>query len=760
MGAISDALAAAAARAAQIAASNKQTYSQPVVEAAQQGHPEATKASSQDLDEAVAAIKDKVPTFTNAAMGVANNMAGDFQASSELGDGTYVGDGGYIQDLGASTPPAPPAPKLVNYWDENAKMSDSSQQEQDNTWVNDLGQIQGTEQLNTGKIDTEAPKAQMQKEAGLRENSTFDWGSYYGESFEKPTEENWVGENGQVFGNAPEKGIGAIPDLGISGEDVIDNGTNAYANRTSAFITAEEAERQAKAQGLDELVKDLEYVPADMILSKTDLENNYGYQSYVPDAETKFQRDVIDVADKYNNWVGKIGNLRGDIAENTGKVKVGDKEYSIRDVDTELQKKANEYAKAFEDAGYDPMNMPGTLITSKATGDVFRSDDIMELMADMDNNLFYVLNDGREIYIGNDGGDTSVPLTNFVTYEPPAIDLFGEQVRIQDLNKYTTNQDILASFYDWRTNDELNQLSGMDQELRDAVVDYENGTINGKPATAEQLQAKLLADSAAKNIKYGFGGKPLYATRQMVEYNDDGSIKHINVPSLSNLADMGLQSATWFLPPTQLANMATGTVLSGAGIDPMASQSGQYSPVGELATAPAIYLASGVGESTLGGVGAGAGKGLFDFPVEKMLGKRKNAPIANHVIKPAITEAAEEVTMNPLWDYAAEGAEGWGADNTYDEYGNVTGVDPNTPLADRIWNEMQQVPEGAMGGALMGGVLGAAGGAKAKATGQWAAEKADYKSGIADIEVPKPRYLAYSPENQKIINHELERTRF
>lgn len=649
------------------------------------------------LTEEVDRYKAAIPELASFATDVANNV------TNVEPESTYVGDGGYMLDL-AQEQPERPAPRLVTEEDPNA-------------WINDLGQIQGANQLQTNEIAEDSVW-------GRRGNNDFDWSGYYGTELEKPTETNFVGENGYLYGNDVLAGYGATPDFKTQGADVIDDGTNAYANRTSAWITAGEARRQAEAQGNQEMLADLEYVPDDTVLSKTNLEADYGYNSYVPDAKTKFQRGVLDVADAYNQLVGGIGQARGKAAEKWTSVDVGGQKHSIEDVNKELRKIADERQQALKDVDYDPMKLPGTQLTSKETGASFKADDVNNWVIGADNVLYALMDNGDRVAVAGGFEDGDRAWTDFLDIKQPDVELFGEQVDVNDIAKYTQDPSILANFYTWETNDELkDRAQEGGQNINDNVIT----------------------------------GKPIYATQQMVEYNDDGSFKKLNVPSLYNLGDMLNQSISWFNPVTQAANIGTGMVLSGSGIDPMASSTGDYQTVGELATAAPMYGIAGVGESALGGIGAVGGKGIFKIPLEKMLGRKAAHPLNQRVVIPIVTEAAEEVTMNPVWDYAADGAVGWGANPVTDEYGNEIGIDEETPLADRIWNEAQQIPEGALGGALMGGAIGTAGAAKAKMTGQYGIEKRNYRQGF---EIPKPKYVTHKSETQKIIDHETERTRF
>lgn len=627
-----------------------------------------------------------------------------------------VGDGGFLVDPYAEQ--------------EQPKPRESQTPEQpEDYWVNDLGQLQGAEnQLNQG-ID---PNSTL----GRRGNDDFDWSGYFGEEVKPDTSGAYVGENGYLFGDT-SSGYGPGESEGKSGADVVDNGTNTYENRTSAYITVEEARRQAEAQGNQEMLDYLtDFKPAD-IMHKTELEASFGYKSYVPDDQTKFRRVANDIADAYTQGTAGIGRFRDELSKRLGTVDINGQQMSVKEVDDSI---ANEIKRLNREADkYDGnlMESPEAIITIKSTGQELDNAHIMGIQTDPSSGFVYVqMDDGSLVPTNTQNTAAGLNLSDLFDARWKPIDIGGQKVDVKNIANYTKDPTLIQG---------LTKFNNLEEK------------------------EKAVEESGA-NVNYGIGGfnvgglfSPSYANKGMVDYNNNGGIEKLNVadPSwwltsgLGSLTDMGLQSLPWFFAPTQLANMAAGTELSAAGVDPMAfNANGTYTPVGDVATAPAAYLASAIGESTLGSIGAG-GRGVFETIGSKIAPNAMRNPVVNHFVTPAITEGLEEVTMNPFWEYAAQGPKGWYADDSYDENGYYTGQNENTPMSKRISNMVSQAPEGFLGGALMGGPIGAVGGVRAKMNGTWADEVMNHKLGWSEDEDTVRE--VFSPDVARIINHEIER---
>lgn len=623
-----------------------------------------------------------------------------------------VGDGGFLVDPYAEQ--------------EQPKPRESQTPEQpEDYWINDLGQIQGADnQLNAG-IDPEST-------LGRRGNGDFDWDNYFGG---KPTQEqsnSWVGDNGQLMGDQSGDFVRANADK-LTGADVVDNGTNTYENRTSSFITVPEAIKQAQAQDNDAMVEYLKGVDDGLILNKTDLEAQFGYQSYVPDEATKVSRLLTDVADGYNDLTYAFGDMRNQGALDNAKVQIGDKKMSVRDVDKSFLDALDKYNKEAEQYGGNLMESPESLIVIKATGQELDNADIAGTHTDPYTGVIYVdMNDGTSIPAGQDTAE-GVDFKDLFDARWKPIEINGQKIDVANVAQYTKNPNIINGFQRFANSEEKEQA----------------------------------LKNAGQNVDYGPLGfwTPDYALDGMVDYNKNGGIQGINVfnpawwgnGGLASMANMALQSAPWFTLPTQAANLTTGTLLSAQGADPMNRTSDGYNPVGNQASAAPAYALSAIGESALGSVGA-TGGGLYGNLAKKIAPNASKSPWFQYFIEPGLTEAAEEVTMNPFWEFAGAGPEGWYADDSYDENGFNTGEkNTNTPMAKRLQNMMAQVPEGALGGALLGGPLGAAGGVKAKFDGSWDEQAREYKLGI---DVPDYTREVFTPDVQRIINHEIERKDF
>ncbi|MBQ0159316.1 MAG: hypothetical protein KBT28_01655 [Bacteroidales bacterium] len=628
------------------------------------------------------------------------------EAENPDSPGQMVGDGGFLVDYGAPAPqPAPREARPVEQYDE---------EEEEDVWVNDLGQLQGEEQLNTDII---APNSTL----GRRGNGDFDWGKYFGEDIKKPMTEAWQGDGGYLMGDASKvENFSAAPDLSKTGLDAIDNGTNTYSNRTSPFITGAEAKKQAEKQGLDDMVKGLAYVDDDDVLSKTELEAEYGYQSYVPDQETMFRRAAVDASDAYNQLIRGIGDIRSKATEKLSTVNLDGEVRSVEEVDEAIEKELNRLSDMMKEANGDMFALKESDVTCKETGYTFDGNSIMDIVTDPYSGMIYVqLEDGSSVPAGYDTEDgRSYDELFQVKFKP--LDILGHKINFNELANYTKDPSLLNRINPKKTKEEQNEY----------------------------------IENSGSNVRWSPFGRASYATPGLVEYNDDGDISGVNI-GLEQIADLFTQSASWFTPPTQLANMATGAVLSGAGVDPMQSSNDKYEPVGEYVTAPAAYLASAVGESTLGSVGANGG-GVYGKLLQKMAPKASKSPVFKHFVEPGVSEAMEEVTMNPAWEYASNGAKGWYADDVYDENGFYTGeVNEDTPVNKRLRNAALQVPEGLLGGGLLGGLMGGIGGIRARRNGEWAAQKHEYELGY---DTPEPSYKVLSPDVQRIVNHEKNRT--
>lgn len=596
-------------------------------------------------------------------------------------------------------------------------------------WLNDLGQMQYADnQLNQG-IDEDST-------LGRRGNGSFDWEGYFGEEVKPDTGGAYVGDNGQLFGDT-SAGYGPGDSAGKSGADVVDNGTNSYENRTSPYITVEEARRQAERQGNSEMLDYLQdFKPGD-VMHKTELEASFGYESYVPDEQTKFRRVANDLADAYTQTTAGIGRLRDELSRNVGTVDINGQKMSVREVDDSIANEIKRLNKEADKYNGNLMESPDAIITIKSTGQELDNGRIMGIQTDPSTGFVYVqMDDGSLVPTNTQNTAEGLKLSDMFDARWKPIDIGGQKVDVKDIAKYTK-----------------------DPNLIQGLTKFDN------------LEEKEKAvEKSGANVNYGLGGfnlggilTPSYANKGMVEYNNGGGIDKLNVvdptwwatSGLGALTDMGLQSLPWFFAPTQLANMAAGTELSAAGVDPMAfNKNGVYETVGDVATAPAAYLGSAVGESTLGSIGAG-GRGVFEKIGSKIAPNAMRNPVVNHFVAPAVTEGLEEVTMNPFWEYAAQGPSGWYADNTYDENGYYVGQNENTPFDKRLSNMVSQAPEGFLGGALMGGPIGAVGGVRAKMNGTWADEVMNHKLGWSEDEDTVRE--VFSPDVARIINHEIER---
>lgn len=623
-----------------------------------------------------------------------------------------VGDGGFLVDPYAEQDQPKP------------RESQTPEQPED-YWVNDLGQIQGADnQLNNDSTwyDTVIHRG----------NGDFDWDNYFGGT---PTQEqysSWVGENGQLMGDRSGDFVRQDADK-LTGRDVVDNGTNTYENRTSSFITVEEATRQAKAQNNDAMAEYLKGVDKNMVLNKSDLEAQFGYQSYVPDNVARISRALTDVADAYNDLTYGLGQARNEFALDTAKVQVGSKKMSVRDVDKSFMDALDKYNKEAASHNGNLMESPEAIVTIKATGQELDNADIAGTHTDPYTGVIYVdMNDGTSIPAGQDTAE-GIDFADIFDARWKPIQVGDQLIDVKDIAMYTKNPNVINGFKRFDTNED---------------------------------KQKALKEAGEKT-DYGPLGflTPEYALDGMVDYNNNGGIQGINVfnpawwgnGGLASMANMALQSAPWFTLPTQAANLATGTLLSAQGADPMNRTSDGYNPVGNQASAAPAYALSAIGESALGSVGA-TGGGLYGSLAKKIAPNASKSPWFQHFVEPGLTEAAEEVTMNPFWEFAGAGPEGWYADDSYDENGFNTGEkSTNTPMAKRLQNMMAQVPEGALGGALLGGPLGAVGGAKAKFDGSWDEQAREYKLGI---DVPDYTREVFTPDVQRIINHEIERKDF
>lgn len=329
-----------------------------------------------------------------------------------------VGDGGFLVDPYAEQ--------------EQPKPRESQTPEQpEDYWINDLGQIQGADnQLNAG-IDPEST-------LGRRGNGDFDWDNYFGG---KPTQEqynSWVGENGQLMGDQSGDFVKANADK-LTGADVVDNGSNTYENRTSSFITVPEAIKQAQAQDNDAMVEYLQGVDKDLILNKTDLEAQFGYQSYVPDDATKVSRFLTDVADGYNDLTYAFGDMRNQGALDNAKVQIGDKKMSVRDVDKSFQDALDKYNKEAEQYGGNLMESPESLIVIKATGQELDNADIAGTHTDPYTGVIYVdMLDGSSIPAGQDTAE-GVDFKDLFDARWKPIEINGQKIDVADVAQYTKN---------------------------------------------------------------------------------------------------------------------------------------------------------------------------------------------------------------------------------------------------------------------------------------------------------------------------------
>lgn len=582
---------------------------------------------------------------------------------------------------------------------------------------------------------------------------------------------SYVGENGMpldmlayqqelssVYDPRKENG-GLKPEEAGKGEQAVDNGSTMPANVNSPYITREELQNQVNALGLGQTRKWMEDNGlwddgsgniTETILSKRDLENEAGYVPFNKQSND-FNPSWIaaDVANANSRLVNRIATARSEDDEGElrdWKVDVNGKRYSGNEVD-------NRILEALENLRNNPNNI--MMRFKDTSGKVLDDETNEEITKALSNqsDRFYLVDGGDDTMLVYDRSDllwregadgTLVPYVNSIEDMPDPI--------LQVSKEYDNAYRPSALSESWATLDDGEVINGEDYEkmTKNPRILTQINALRGADLTGLDMDTiREFQSNAGQNARYGLLNlaAPSYATGDV--FSDmwaptivDGLLSSVPymVPVEAQL-NAGAMSAEQYLGGNANTFKNYG--------DRVAS----YSPTENRAFGTLMTPVANVAEQKIGSIGAKAGKGLIERPLEFLSEKtveglnrarygitgsaeksnlvrntrldgsgrdvfsrdtlgdsiaaRAGASVIRDLAPSAASEGAEEIVTSWLWDAIDSGGfQNMFANQTneYDEYGRQ-GYDASTSVADRAANYVLD-KSGALSDFTLGSAIG------------------------------------------------------
>ena len=560
-----------------------------------------------------------------------------------------------------------PAPtnSQPRYWDENSPDYDPAQA------------FLGTEIM---------PTTQRQERAA--DKASYDqYMAYYNDNDVNPNQYDNSVLNADYFASY-------IP--GHGGEDLVDNGTNSYLNRTSNFITGAEAKRQAEYFGNEQLSQALDDVDDNEVLSKNSL-HQFGYRPFTDTSSIpaylggKLSQGVSAIGEASEQAWNAVSNLRNKNSDWV--VKIFDTEFSGKAIDQAIHEARNKGAGAYDEDGnwmpsgiqIDPamaiQRADGFWVAPASDGNAYVID------ADKFDSGGYTLRYQDAIVTDKDGNEQHIPMEYWA-----------------DVTKDYSVAEFLAAVY------------------------YPEMSLEEK----EKKAAEMYEDMGSAT-DYGF------MNFNAPSYKSDDVLSEYAVPSLVNGA---LSSAAYLNPYTLAERAAMAEVLSASGLNATSQNVRDngirsYMPATDNALNTTMGVIAPIAESKLGSLGNFGGKGFLERGAEAVTTRIPGLGstwAGRELIPAAVSEGMEEVITDPLYALQESGTGAYAnqAMNdhgllAFDEYNRP--IYENTDMAQRMRNYIEDQPNNFVMGAALGG--GVHGGARAvqhmtqEGREQLAAEKAD-----------------------------------
>lgn len=647
------------------------------------------------------------PASTTSSSGFGGSSGGNWGSGGGGGGNTWVGDGGYIYDGTSAygqTEPAKQEPKI-------AAQAQSAPQD---TWIGDGGFVMSaTDQYNpAGGVVSGGPAPSFITEDNEAYSSYMD---YYNDRNANPDAYNdgMVNETGMMID--PEY---IAKYLHGSGDQLVDDGTNSYLNRTSHYITGAEAKKQAEYFGNQELASALADVKDNAIISKSSL-RQYGYTPFVDSsnplvyAGSKTSQVLNDAGEASEEFWNKIGNWRNDNADWT--VVYNGVELSGKAVDQAI---ADSIEKGFGGTDEDGRKMPPNAAFDARSA--YQREDGMWVVPVIINveemtRLSEQYPDGIPDDVWNavvqHGDSFAVDETKFPDgysqgFEPAVVEVDGETIEIPQEA--------------WI---EVCKNHTVAEHLADMMMP--NGLVDEKLKLADEIFDNMGGQPGGNRVEFGFGGvmAPGYLSGEVL-----GSPYWA-----STLVNGALSSAAYFNPYSLAERTSLAGGMSASGVDATSqtrTSNGirSYLPAkSNLANISGAVLAP-VAESYLGSVG-GKGDGIFKMIEDSMI--RRANPRAKlgglgEFAQDAINEGLEEVVTDPLYEIQSNAGDAY-ADERLDENGYQTFDDYGrpqylaTPVQQRVRNYARQQPDNFILGSAIGGAMNA--GRQAPAAARYAAAR-------------------------------------
>lgn len=463
------------------------------------------------------------------------------------------------------------------------------------------------------------------------------------------------------------------------GEEIVDNGTNSYLNRTSHFITGAEAKKQAEYFGNQELSEALEGVADNKIISKDSL-RQFGYTPFVDTSNTptyigsKMSQLLSDRGEDSERIWNKVSGLRNDLSD--WDVNLFGEKFSGKSVDKAIAESRFKGAGSYDEEGnWLPANVGLYGEDAKE-----RSDGLYDVPGE-DGNTYVI--DKSKLTIGEDGSvdfRKAYPLT----YQDAVVKTKkGEEVSIPMRYWADVTKDPDVAEY-------LAGISNPDASYED-----------------RKKEANKIYEDMGSAVYYG----PL--NLRAPSYLADSIFSEYAAPTMLNGA---LSSMAYFNPATLAERTALAEGLSASGVNAVSQNVDDngivsYMPTPNLSLNTAMGAIAPVAESRLGSLGNFGGKGFLEKGTE-MISSRipgiGSTWLGREFIPAATSEGLEEVVTDPLYAMQDSGLSAY-ADQAiaedglpeFDEYDRP--VYENTGMGRRFGNFLKDQPDNFAMGAVLGG---------------------------------------------------------
>ena len=633
-------------------------------------------------------------------------------------DNSWVGDGGYVFDgsstYGNSKPSSSSSSSSGSKGRSSAKVSKNSSTEGGNQWVGDGGYVfdgtaaYGSDNVANDIVDTAksaassvgkavndsffpAPKTASsqprywdetspdydpaksflgpeimpttQRQDRADDKASYDqYMAYYNDKAANPEQfdDNHVSTD-YLASYLPGNG---------GGEQLVDNGTNSYLNRTSNFITGSEAKKQAEYFGNNDLAEALSDVGDNEIISKNSLQQ-FGYRPFTDTSNIKdyiggkISQGISAIGEASEQLWNKASNARNELSD--WSVKLFDAEFSGKAIDEAIHDARDKGAGAYDEDGnwmpsgvqIDPamatQRADGLWITPASDGNKYVID------AQKFDNGGYTLRYQDAVVKDKDGNEQHIPMEYWA-----------------DVTKdYSVAEFLAAVYYPELSLGEKEDKAAEMYEDMGSATDYGPANINAP------------------------------------SYKSDNVLSEYAVPSLVNGA---LSSLAYFNPYTLAERSALAEVLSASGMNATSqnvrdSDIRSYMPASDQFLNTTMGIVAPIAESKLGSLGNFGGKGFLEKGAESIMTRMPGIGgtwAGRELIPAATSEGLEEVIVDPIYALQESGTGAY-ADQAkndqgllaFDEYNRP--IYENTDIAQRARNYIQDQPNNFVMGAAMGG---------------------------------------------------------